>query len=585
MVRTTAEVRHHSFESVPDAGMEGNLVVERSVSGELVGSAVVDTALGLRALGADSAAWEGVATLHTQDGRSFEAPLWYERVRSWRLADSTEWAALQDSLRAERRRQRTGMMILPVTELQERLASGDSTVVDSLRTRWRETGDPDERATVEGLLRAWGGRAPGRRDEILTWLDNVRLEIGDTATLLADRLDGGSWLDSLTEEDLDDLLPYLDDLGRLWEIGVTPRWTYSTLATGLLDDTPILEPDTAQWNCAPAACERVISLLETASEPRLRDVALVAAFARDPAAWYEPLRTRAESGSLVVREALRMGDGVGATWPAARGDPVPPPGASWRVWLSWMGGEVRFQSSHANALRMYEARTGRDVVGELSRGWPVPEDSAKAVLGTILREMGELDPPTLEQLADELLSGSIARVRAARSQLFTRVPPGRIRGEAADSLVAPAGVLAEVLPALLDSLMAEGRSPWPGVGPEGTIDPSVALYLGGFHGVRDVPFFLLDENLPPGFAPDVGAGFEPIDQETWDARPPREGGVLLGVSPLTAVGPFVSLAWDWVVFERRGPDEAPSGYAGGGTVWLLRRNGGWTVVSTLGWIT
>ena len=353
LVQTTAELRHRSFESVPDAGMEGNLVVERALSGQLVGRAAVDTVLGLRALGADSSAWEGIATLHTQDGRSFDAPLRYQRIRVWRLADSTAWAAVQDSIRAERRRQDTGMLGLPVTELQERLLRGDSALGDSLRTRWQETDDPDERWTVEGLLRGWGDRVPGRRDDILAWLEDARLELGDTATLLAARLDGGSWLDSLTGEDLDELLPYLDDLGRLWEIGVTPRWTYSTLATGLLDDTPLLEPDTAKWNCTPAACERVISLLETASEPRLRDVALVAAFARDPAAWYERLRTRADSGSLVVREALQMGDGVGAT----RGDMVPPlmhPGE--RGSLGWVG---RFGSGRHTRMRSGCTRHGR----------------------------------------------------------------------------------------------------------------------------------------------------------------------------------------------------------------------------------
>jgi len=198
---------------------------------------------------------------------------------------------------------------------------------------------------------------------------------------------------------------------------------------------------------------------------------------------------------------------------------VSPPGAAWRAWLSWMGGEVRFESSHANALRMYQARTGRDVVGELREGWPVEEDSARAVVGTILLEMNALGTPTLEMLAEELLSGSLARVRAAQSQLFAWVPPGRLRSKTPDSLLAPARVSAEVLSPLLDSLMAGGGSPWPGVGPEGALEPGVSLSMAGFHGVQDVPVFLLDENLPPEFSPKESSGFELVDRETWEARP------------------------------------------------------------------
>lgn len=331
----------------------------------------------------------------------------------------------------------------------------------------------------------------------------------------------------------------------------------------------------------------MIALLETASEPRLRDVALVTAFARDPARWYERVKARADSGSLIARAAVRMGDGVGSTWPAALRDPVPVPATrwSWRDWLAWMGGTVRFEPSHMQALRAYSARTGRDVVGEFVQAWPPESDSARLVLGTVLRGMGVLEPATLEELAVDLLSGSLSRVAGARRQLAARVPLGRIRGEAPDSLLAAANVVAEWLPPLLDSLMAEGRSPWPGVDHDGAIAPSVALYLGGFHGIRDVPRFLLDENLPQGFVPAPGSGFELIDQTAWDARPLREGGVLLTVSPLIARGPFVVLSWMWEAFEHRSPSEAPSGYAGGGAVWLLRTDNGWTVVNGSGWIT
>lgn len=82
VVRTEAEVQHRSFEPVADGAMEGVLLIERTMTGALVGMAAVDTALGVRAFGVDSATWDGLATLHTQDDRSFDAPLRYERVRT-----------------------------------------------------------------------------------------------------------------------------------------------------------------------------------------------------------------------------------------------------------------------------------------------------------------------------------------------------------------------------------------------------------------------------------------------------------------------------------------------------------------------
>lgn len=65
--------------------------------------------------------------------------------------------------------------------------------------------------------------------------------------------------------------------------------------------------------------------------------------------------------------------------PARRGDcgastPGAPP--EWRV---------RFEESHATAIRFYQARTGRDVIGELRRGFAQAEsDSARLVYGTML---------------------------------------------------------------------------------------------------------------------------------------------------------------------------------------------------------
>ncbi|MBR9990567.1 MAG: hypothetical protein KFH98_12475 [Gemmatimonadetes bacterium] len=48
---------------------------------------------------------------------------------------------------------------------------------------------------------------------------------------------------------------------------------------------------------------------------------------------------------------------------------------------------------------------------------------------------------------------------------------------------------------------------------------------------------------------------------------------------------FASLSWNWTVRVSRAPNEAPAGYAGGGSLILLRTPDGWRVIHTDAWIT
>ena len=67
--------------------------------------------------------------------------------------------------------------------------------------------------------------------------------------------------------------------------------------------------------------------------------------------------------------------------------------------------------------------------------------------------------------------------------------------------------------------------------------------------------------------------------------PLREGGVLIQLQPVRAWGDFVSVGLNWTALRRRAADEAPSGYAGGGELILLRTADGWVVVTDMSWIT
>jgi hypothetical protein len=223
---------------------------------------------------------------------------------------------------------------------------------------------------------------------------------------------------------------------------------------------------------------------------------------------------------------------------------------------------------------MYAARTGRDPVSELLRDWPPPGDSARLVAGTILRGMDALADPTAGELAAALQSDSDADRTGARRQLDDMIRRHGI--PATDSLAT------ELLRPLIDSIAARGGAPWPDADDRGT---RLSSWMVGFHGVRDVPLFVLDENLPSAVAAALPSSFTLISQEEWSARPAREGGVLMKFQPTREWDGFVTAGMSWTVRERRAADEAPSGYAGGGTMTLLRTPSGWRVVASDGWIT
>ena len=563
VVRFEAEVRYRSVHLVDDAAMEGDFVIDRDVSGTIVGTAVVDTVKGIRYAGADTARWSGVAVLNTPDGRSYRSPVRYERFQTWTARDSTTWIAIQDSLRAERRRgPRGGGTRFPGTELEERLSGGDPALTDSLLLEWRSSNDPNQRRDIEQTLRLWAGGGQRLEDRLRAF----RTELGDTASVITEMLSIGAR--SLTEARLDRVLPYLEDLGKLWNLGITPRWTYVSLAERIMSATPTLEPDSSRWACDPAACARLVELAETAVEPRLRDVGMVIASMRDPAHWYERLRSRSDSGATIVEPALQLSNG---SWlfgiDQASSGPMPEEGASWRTWLAWMGEPGRHQSDYRGAMRMYHARTGRDVVAELRSAWPPKGDSAQLVIGTLLRGMGVLEPLTAAEMADALRSGSAARIQGARSQFGGRHP---------EATPAPTEQALDFLRLLLASLLGSGNSPWSA---HRTYQPGSDrnLNLGSLE-ARTVPVFLMSDSLPPELGADLDDGVQLIELAAWRERPLRAGGVLLQLGPVRTVGPFVSLQWNRSSRSERSADEAPRGGFVGGLLWLLRTNDIWEVV-------
>jgi hypothetical protein len=564
IVETTAALRYRSRELTADGAFDGDIEVVRDVAGTLLGRAVLDPLARVRAAGLDSVLLSGTAVLRMGDGVPLTSAVSYGRRRLWVLRDSVAWAAGEDSLRERERRESTGMLRLPRTPLEERLHAGDAAAADSLLERWRSTSSPNERERIGLLLLRMDARGSGAVEATLR---RLRLNAGDSATVISRDL---ASIGGMPDHAL--LLPYLDEPARLWKLGILPRWPYSELAQQLVAASPIIEPDSTRWPCRPEACAAVLRMLDVAAEPRLRDAALAGVFARDPARWYERIVARADSGSIIARNAALLGAGVAATWPAASRRSLPAPGSSWRTWLDWMGGTVRWDETHRRALRMYTARTGRDPLQELLRDWPPAEDSARLVIGTVLRGVGRLGDRSAAELREVLLAGPTAERRRAQSEvdeLLRRY-----------ATAAPDPLAVELLRPLLDSAATGGVVPW------ADLDGDVGRFRGlAFARDEAMPVFVLDENLPADIAAALPAGFTLISRKGWAARPRRSGGVLVAVNAVQEWDGFARVQVGWTAFRRRGADEAPSGYAGGGSLTLLRTPAGWRTVSESTWIT
>jgi hypothetical protein len=206
-------------------------------------------------------------------------------------------------------------------------------------------------------------------------------------------------------------------------------------------------------------------------------------------------------------------------------------------------------------------------------------DSAALVIGTVLDRLDALPDPAPDALAAMFRSGSQADLARARHELGELL--------ARSGRPAPPELLRELLFPLIDSIMAEGDAPWPAVA--GLVDPGEGRVLHrsavSSHGVGGVPRFLLRENLPGDLDLPPDLPLTVISREAWEDRPRRRGGWLLSFDPVRLAEPFVDLSWSWIVYEPRAADEAPSGYAGGGRLGLLRTEEGWRVVARSAWIT
>jgi hypothetical protein len=234
--------------------------------------------------------------------------------------------------------------------------------------------------------------------------------------------------------------------------------------------------------------------------------------------------------------------------------------------------EMRFEESHATAIRFYQLRTGRDVVDELTRQLAAAtDDSARMVYGTILTGLG--NGPTVEQVAAQFRSGSAPQIALAQRAL-----PGLFgsRGPKADSATTVA-VLDRLLAAWVDRV-----EPWPSLASQRDVrppprPPSLASVLP----VR----YALADSVPPVLRERWGVRVRFIGADDWQKLSERDAAELLTLSSVERVGPFVRVRTQTSGRLSRQPNETPRLFFSGTEDYLLATGDGWVIVSSGMWAT
>jgi hypothetical protein len=600
IVRDSASVHYEERWFEDERTLDTLVALTRTGDGVIRGRHLYDADLGLFLTRDDTTMLSGEAVLRYPDSypdvRSFRTPARYERVRHWDRYDQAGYAARQANLRAQTERTRGGMVMVASTDVERRLAVGDSAARDSVLAEWQRSDDPDQRERAFGRLTRW----PSRDSEFRERLDSMRVAAGDSAymyTLLARQAFPDH--EPMDTAGLRRMVRFMADPGLAFSLDAGRDWLYENLQQALTTRPPAITRDTTQWPCTPAACRMLADQWRSSREPRLRELGLVAHLVLEPSRWADTVLARAQAGAHFLEPAAMLARGVGATWPAASKASLPEPNAAWQAWAEWMNGvdprytaalarmqppgprrelhlesRVRFEDSHATAIRFIQARTGRDVIGELRRSFAsAPDDSARLVFGAMVQGLGEL-PLTADEVAAYFRSGDAARQRIAQTALL-----GLFSKETglADSVT----VLA-----LLDrlvSLVVEGVPAWRSL--NGTLS-GWASRGPELHGAprRDV-YFLLGDSTPLALQQKWKDRIGIASAAEWGRQSPTQPGVLITLSNVRRDGPFVRVGVSVLERVARREGETPRLYAAGVRYFLMERNGEWVVVASDQWVT
>ena len=578
-------VRDSAFVTLDEHFPQGTTPAEsatrlsRSARGVIRGIHLYDPQRGLDLRRADTTRLAGEAVLRLPDGRVFRTPARFERMRQFDLYDSPAYAARRRALRAERERGRGGMVIV-AKGWEKRLAEGDTRVLDSLIGVWRRTSDPDVAFDLFMNMQMWAGESRAKM------LDSVRVAAGDTAwfyQVLTRGFDRGHSIDGAEARAL---IAYMDP-AMAWSVGSSHEWLSTDIA-GRLTGRP-RAAGVARPACTVDGCAEFGRLWSQARDEPRRDLGLVALFTTDPTRWKDTVLALDGPTHPLLHGAALLARGIGATWPAASKASIPPAESDWSTWLEWMNGvdpayarpdrsrgiiaRVRFEESHDIAIRFQSAMTGRDIIGELRRGYEhATTDSTRFVFAFMLQRLGQLRM-TEAEVADALTSGIDAR-EAIGSMMLNE-------GLHKSSKRMPDSSAALLFDRMIGAIV-DGTPLWRSIG---LLRAPTAASLPETH-VDPHQRFVRADSLPAMTRTKWNGRANLISASAWAARDVKAAGVLYSISSVRMWGSrFARITVNLSEHVGRKNDEAAELYAAGVTYDLMLVDGEWVLVSASSWVT
>jgi hypothetical protein len=579
------------------------VMIERTVRGTIRSHYLYDPALRLARVRVDTAALSGTATLRYPDGRSFTTPTRFDRIRESRLHPLRALAARVAALRlapevtTDQGPGRGAGGVAP--DLTRRMAAGDPGLMDSLAGVFARASHPVELQRAN--FPSWGA---GAVSPLALRINADLIRAGDTATLVRDLLGRPQQWDIPALRDL--LIPIAANPAAAFARGIPRDLFYATAVRRIIVNPPVLVRDTSAWGFSPAILDFLAEQGRTAVETRLRDLGLLALYARNPRRYADSVLTRARAGIPVLEEAALLARGVGRANPRAPKTAVPDSGAAWRQWYTWIGepsgpvpqppvvplilrsvpaqrgggaGRVPLGESHARALAVYEVQRGRQIVDELRRELAsATEDSARVLFTAMLEGLGA-NAIDANVLAAQFRSGDEGEIARARAQLRTIFGAGRGAG------VGPRVINA--MPSAPDSLtraqitdrlvaIALGAGPvWPTVEQRVRGVPGPGVRVEPQRGI--VTTVIISDSLPPATIERWRSRATLMSAAEWVRISRTDMRRAYTITGFVQAGPFVNVMLNWS--ERLPPNPSGmQGHSGNTRFWLMRIDGEWVVV-------
>lgn len=539
----------------------GKLVtMERGARGTIRGEYLFNPVLGMSAIRVDTTVLRGKATLALPDGRRYTTATTYQRLRSFTKYDSLSY----EHHRAAVARGRPEPPV--VATLRQQVITHNAAVIDSLVAVWARARTPELRDTLRDILAADDERYYGA--SLHQRLDTLALRAGDTAFVFGELLARIQWTQPLDTTMVRFLLPFIRDPAHALAIGFT--WGgYQALAYALCT-YPL--PGTVPGDVAPTARARAMlgHMWYSETDPRLRDIGLIALLGLDPRRWSDTVLAHA-AGQPLLGEAANLAEGrVGSETTA-----LPPEGSGWHAWADWAGASdfgpnqdggpqlIVIDSDAMRALNFSEHLTGRDIIAEWKRQLATAkDDSARYTFEILLLPFGAWAPPSLDSIATLIRFGNAinyARGINGFDTAFAR------RGRPADS-----ALTADIVDRLV-AYAADDRPLWPTIRPswDTTSAPpeADAVVSRPDSARRRVVLFapVIPEAERARWQRQVTWLDAPETSEVNDSGKTTH----LSITAVDVAGPFIQVRWAW----RRGDDD------GGGATILLRNGDGWMVVN------